>query len=412
VSDRRIDRRDLGRALSRKGASAWVVVERDQQIASIDQTGTTRSEQRTRWQLAVHVDTPTARGSAHVSLDAALGNADAIAAQAVDLARAGLGPAWSSPPPAAPARVDLDDGALHDPAAAAAHALPRTNAVGAAAIALREQVAVLTHAGFRTSWNATRARIDTIVATADHSLAVTCESRTLDGLATAEAIADAARDLDLLASAHAPISGPCTLVLRADALLHGGLGVWRAFVGQADAVVEREGLTRYREHTPVVPGADATAQPLTIASDGALAYGLESAPLGDDGEAVRRWTLVDGGVAAGLALSPREAALRGRNPNGGVRNLIVEPGAWTGPASGERVVEIRRLRSLTIDRYTGDASLEIALGVDRGVPFSGGLLRIDLIDALARAQRSAATITRGAYVGPAAVWIDRAELLA
>ena len=79
---------------------------------------------------------------------------------------------------------------------------------------------------------------------------------------------------------------------------------------------------------------------------------------------MRRWTLVERGVAAGLALSPREAALRGRNPNGGVRNLVVETGAWNGTATGDRVVEIRRLRSLSIDPYTGDASLEIALGVD------------------------------------------------
>jgi len=95
-----------------------------------------------------------------------------------------------------------------------------------------------------------------------------------------------------------------------------------------------------------------------------------------------------------------------------VRNLAVATGDWNGTAVGDRVVEVRRLRSLSIDPYTGDASLEIALGLDRGAPFAGGSLRIDLIDALALARRSTTSVTRGAYVGPASVWIDRAELLA
>jgi predicted Zn-dependent protease len=405
-----IDRRDLARALARHGASAWVVIEREQHLASVDERGATRGEQRTRWQLAVHVDTPTGRGSAHVALDALEGSADAIAQQAVELANAGLGPAWSSPPPAAPARVDLDDGALHDPAAGARAALP--NLPTATASALREQVAVTTHAGFHTSWTATRVRVDALVATADHSLAIARESRTIDGLGTAAAIADANRDLDMLASAHAATPGPCTLVFHADALLHDGIGVWRAFVDQADAVLARQGLARYRVGAPVAQGADALASPLSIASDGALPYGLYSAPVGDDGEAVRRWQLVEHGVAAGLALSPREASLRGKNPNGGVRNLVVAPGDWNGTAVGDRVVEIRRLRSLSIDRYTGEASLEIALGIDRGIAFVGGSLRLDLIEALALARRSTTSVTRGAYVGPSAVWVDTAEILA
>src|SRR5439155_4262859 len=127
--------------------------------------------------------------------------------------------------------------------------------------------------------------------------------------------------------------------------------------------------------------------------------GVLSAPLGDEGDAVRRWAMVERGVAAGLGLSPREAALRRRDPNGGVRNLAVELGSWTGEASG-KVLEVRRLRELAIDPYTGEASLEIALGVAGGKPFAGGTLRLDLIAALAHARRSTKPLTRGAYVGP------------
>jgi hypothetical protein len=407
-----IQARDLGRALARRGASAWAIVERDQRLASVDEAGKTRAEQRTRWRLAVHVDTPAGRGSAHVDLEAVDGHADTVATQAIELAHAGIGPAWTSPPPSAPARVDLDDGSLRDPVAAARAALPRhASLAGAAATALREQVTVTTHAGFHTSWTATRVRLDALVMAGGRSLAVARESRTLEGLGTADAIADAVHDLELFASARAPAGGPCTLVLHADAMLDDNLGIWHAFVSQADASIERQGLTRYREHQLIATGADQVASPLTIASDGALAYGLRSSPVGEEGEAVRRFSLVERGIASGLALSVREAALRGRDPNGGVRNLVVEPGSWSGTATGERVVEVRRLRSLSIDPYTGEAALEIALGTDRGVPFAGGSLRLDLIEALAHAQRSTTLVTRGAYVGPDAIWIDRSELI-
>ena len=163
-----------------------------------------------------------------------------------------------------------------------------------------------------------------------------------------------------------------------------------------------------------MPGADQVPDPLTITSDGALPYGVRSAPLGDDGDAVRTFPLVECGIAAGLGLSPREAALRKRDPNGGVRNLVVQPGLWDGRVDPSgRLVEVRRLRDLAIDPYTGRASLEIALGVVHGKgPFTGGTLRLDLVDALARARRSSARIRRGPYDGPSSVLIEHAELIA
>jgi len=405
-----IDARSLARALIRRGASAWTIVERDQHIATLD-AELTRSEQRTRWYLTVDVDMPAGRGTGHLRLDASAGSADAIADQAISLAHTGMGPAWTSPPPAAPARVDLDDGSLRDPVAAVKRALPAHAGVFATVTAMRELVSVTTHAGFHTTWPATLIRVDALVTSADRSLAITRASRTLDGLAIDAAIEDAYKDLALLATARAPVAGPCTLVLHTEAMLHGGLGVWQAFVPQADAATERQGLTRYREHAPIVEGANTAAEPLTIESDGALPYGLESAPLGDEGEAVRRFPLVERGMAAGLALSPREAALRGREPNGGVRNLVVAAGTWDGALPGADAIEVRRLRSLTIDRYTGEASLEIALGLAQGVPFTGGSVRIDLIASLARSRRSTGVITRGAYQGPTIASLGATVLL-
>src|SRR5262249_9454787 len=154
------------------------------------------------------------------------------------------------------------------------------------------------------------------------------------------------------------------LVLGPDALLHGGLGVWATFVAQAGAVGARQGLTRYHEKTPIVQGADQFPHPLPIASNGALPVGVLSAPLAGEGAPVRKFTLVDRGIAAGLGLSSREASLRHREPNGGVRNLVVGLGGWDESPGEGRVVEVRRLRALEIDPYTGDASLEVALGVD------------------------------------------------
>jgi hypothetical protein len=75
---------------------------------------------------------------------------------------------------------------------------------------------------------------------------------------------------------------------------------------------------------------------------------------------------------------------------------------------------VSRLRSLAIDPFTGDASLELGLSIDRGThaPFAGGTVRLDLISALARARRLSSTIHRGPYVGPAAILIEDVELLA
>jgi hypothetical protein len=415
---------DLANELVLRGLAEWVVIERAQELASLDEHARVRRrEHRVLWQLTVHVDTPAGRGSAHLVIDAAAGSASAAVDQAVALARASVGPAWISRPLAAPARVKLEDpalatGDLADAVRELVDKLPRPVGVTARASLLRERVDVVARQGFHTEWTATLARVDALAIAGRRSLAITREARQLGGLALSAALDHAKRDLHLLQQAVAPSAGPCALVLRADAMLHDdGLGVWSAFASQADAVVERQGLTRYRERAPIAPGADQMAEPLTIRSNGALDFGVRSAPLGDQGDAVRVFALVERGTAAGLGLSPREGALRGRDPNGGVRNLEVATGSWPGTLDGvaPRVVEVRRLRSLAIDPYTGEASLEIALGIDHTAgasqPFRGGSIRIDLIASLAKARRSATAITRGAYKGPDAVLVERAELL-
>jgi predicted Zn-dependent protease len=419
-----ITRRELLNVLGRRRLADWVLVEREQDLASVDEhTRVKRAERRVLWQLTVHFDSPAGRGSSYVTIDAVDGAADAAVDQAIALAQASIGPAWLSRSLAAPARVKLEDASLEkrttiDISAGIAKNVARPADVSARVSVLRENVNLVARQGLRTAWTATLLRADALVISGKHSLLVEREARQLSALDLDGALGQAKHDLDLLAKAGAPSGGACVLVFRADALLHDGLGVWAAFASQADAVVERQGLTRYRERTPIAPGAEQVAEPLTITSNGAIDFGVLSAPLGDHGDAVRTFKLVERGVAAGLGLTPREGALRGRDPNGGVRNLEVATGSWSGAieAAGARVVEVRRLRSLSIDPYTGDASLEIELGVEHGKsaakPFRGGSIRIDLIDALAKAKRSATEITRGAYKGPDAVLIERAEIIA
>ncbi|MFT3694362.1 MAG: hypothetical protein QM831_14540 [Kofleriaceae bacterium] len=415
-----IDRKSLTRALAKQAAIDWVVVERDQDIV-VDEPGSMgaqRQERRTRWLLTIHADTTNGRGSAAVTIDANEGDADHLVDQVAQLARLSVGPAWTSVPQAAPARVDLLDPEFGDPIAnVGLHklhaAIPnRPVTIIPTITMLREHVTVQTRLGFQTDWTATLARVELIVATTDHSIQVTREARRIQDLDLANTVDGAIEDLKRIATATAPPLGPCGVVFTADALLHGDYGLWQAFVDQADAVVGKQGLTRYHERLPIVPGADHVPEPLDVTSNGALAFGTKSAPVGDAGDAVREFALVTQGIAGSPGLSPREAALDHREPNGGVRNLIVNSGTWDGEVSG-RVLEIRRLRGLEVDPYTGDADIEVGLGVDRstGSSFAGGTLRLDLIAALARAKRSKNRTRRGSYEGPSAILIERAQLI-
>jgi predicted Zn-dependent protease len=417
-----IDRRALTRALATGDLADWVVIERDQELAVVDEDGGVREEHRTRWQVTVHADTPEGRGSTRVEIDASEGDPEQVVREAIARARVSVGPAWATTPQAAPARVELADPAFGNVRTAAVALLRLVPTRPAAKLAtgasvLRERVAVQSRQGVHADWLATLARVDALVILDDHGLEISREARRAEALELTGAVDDALADLRLLATATAAVPGPCAIVLAPDALLHGGLGVWNAFVTQADPVVARQGLTRYHERMPIVEGADQLAEPLSVTSNGALPYGVLSAPIGDDGDAVREFQLIEDGVAAGLGLTPREGALRHRDPNGGVRNLVVAVGSWDAaardPAGPMRVLEVRRLRGLEIDPYTGEADLEIGLAIDRttGAAFTGGTMRLDLIDALARARRSVRRIRRGPYDGPAAVRIERATLL-
>lgn len=483
-----ITQRDLVSRLARRSLGAWSVVERVQDIAIADELrALQRLDHRTRLALIVHQDVPRGRGSARLDLDAFDGSADDLIDQAISLALAAIGPAWSSTPPAAPAKVNVaDDDLIKRELEAVAQGIlarlrrPPDVTVTASAEILREKITVIASSGFHASWLATTLRADALVSTAgptaplatptgrgtgagtgtgtgagagtgtgtragagtgttagagtdtgtgagtgtgtgtrDRSLAISREARRADDLNLDTALAETADDLLSLAGAAPPSPGPCALWLGPEALLHGDdYGVWAIFAHQADSAVERQGLTRYRWRSEIIPGAAQLPEPLSITSNGALDFATRSTPVTDDAVAIRHFPLIHRGIAVGLGLSPREAALRNTDPNGGVRNLVVEPGTWPGtPSATTRTIEVRRLHALSIDPYSGDATLDIALGFEHRpdrpdpVPFTGGTVRLDLVTALARARRSGQLLRRGAYHGPASVLIDDADLM-
>ncbi|MDX2089724.1 MAG: metallopeptidase TldD-related protein [Kofleriaceae bacterium] len=419
-----ISRRALVDALSRRRVAEWTVIESAQEIARVDEQRPVRhTDTRTRWTVLVHHDVPQGRGSARIEVTALDANPNDLIEQAIELASVAVGPVWRSTPPAAPAKVDIFDPTLArvsllDVATSTLSQLkrPADLTVGATLELVREQTTVQASSGFSTRWPSSTARASFLVASHERSFEVVREARRIVDLDLATSLATAATDLQQLAAAAPTTPGRYTLALRSEALLHGGgLGLWSVFAERATADVERAGLLRYRLGAPIAPAADQLAEPITITSDGTLDFGLRSAPVGDDGDAIRRFALVERGVAVGLGTSMREAARRGKDPNGGIRNLVVTSGTWNDALpSTTRSLDVRRLRSLAIDPYTGDANLEIGLAIERDGTseraVTGGILHLDLVAALARARRSATPLRRGAYLGPGALLLEDVEV--
>ena len=161
---------------------------------------------------------------------------------------------------------------------------------------------------------------------------------------------------------------------------------------------------------PVAPSnaAAAIGDPLTISSDGARPFGWHSAPFGDLGEPVRRFDLVRDGVVADLALDLCEAALRGQSPNGGVRDLVVSPGAAPATelmvAGARPLVIASQVRWLEWDPRSGTLALELGAGhLLRGTTrtaVAGGALTGDAIALLHSARRSRELASHAWHHGP------------
>lgn len=375
-----------------------------------------------------------------------------------------LEPAWALPLPAAPARVAVADPALEGDLMNAADKLRvrimdliahKESALSGAARDARHvhvhierhRVAVATSRGFAHEWPETMVAVDLALSpeSARPGLAqpVRLQARRMADLDLEAALGRGARHLVDRERARPAPRGPYDLVITDDALTPhsvsdmSGLfehhraaayGWFGALVAQADPLLAREGLARYQPgqsihahghahghgHGEREPAGDA----LTLTSDGTIPFGLRSQPVGDLGEAVRRFVLVDRGKAAGLALDLREAALRKVMPNGGVRNLVVAPGSTpmaqiAEPATRD-LIQAVELDWMSVDTLSGAFVAALGLGyLMRGrevLPVSGGQFRGNLFELLASARLSAETVVSGWYLGPRAIRFSGVEL--
>lgn len=373
-------------------------------------------QQVERYRAIVHRDVPAGRGSATIDIDGSPGVPLAeLVGDAAERALATIGPAWTSPPPAAPARVAIADpaiGDVDDVAARIERAIAGAAAAAGAALraaeveVVRRTVTLATRGGLDASWPETELVVRADVERGGRRITVRRRARRLDDLDLDAAI-DAAVAIDARVAAAAPTpTGRIAIAIEAAALLHGGLGLLAAFVGQADPALERQGLLAARLGQPIVAGAATAAEPLTLVSDGTLAYGLASTPVADLGDPVRRFALIEHGLMRGLALDAREAALRRAQANGGVRGLTVPAGGAAADAlvAGAGLL-IEALHWLELEPMTGGFRARIALGrlVDgsggaRDV--QGGLIRGDALAALALSRRSRELVRTPSYHGP------------
>lgn len=393
--------------------AAWVARGGAQEGASSgERTATTTT-------VTVHVDNAAGRGSASFSLGAGDAVEDALPA-AVMRARQAVGPGWRSPPPAAPAKVIVADPKL-DTASLATVPGEIANQVAAAARAAGaelldvhveiaiEAVQIVTRRGIDARWPET---LCTVEARLSRDGAIARLARTVrrrDALSIGTSVADAVDRAIRRAKAPQTPAGTIPTVVRAPALLHGGRGFFEAVIAQADPALERQGLVRYRPGQPIAPGAVSAADPLTITSDGTLPFGLRSAPLDEQGTAVRRFELVGRGIARDLSLDGREASLRNASPNGGVRGIVVPKGAQPEASllAGGPLLLVEAWSWLDLAPVTGQFRAAIANGriIDAGGSHdvTGGIVRGDALEALAFSVRSKEMVATGEYYGPA-VW--------
>ncbi len=430
----------LERARARGRLHEYVVLETRREWASHQrgQPELRRGVDAERIEATIYRDQRTGRGSASFTLARDdEGDLDGLVAAAATRAGSGVGLAWQMPRPAAPARVVIAeplpngvDGALHAAQTEIDAALPTGHQLTRLEITAEStHTEVHTSTGFASEYPATTTRVNATLAGRDAAPGqierVRCRGHRLVDLALAGRLRTAATRLDDLAGTARLPAGEYDLVLREAALLgepcdrdDTGYGWFGPIVGQASGTLARQGLTRYPLGKSIFGKREVTGDPLSLASDGTIDFGLLSRPFGDLGEPVRRFELVSRGIATGYALDLREAALRGVTPNGGLRNLVVAPGTLPRDEllePGTRpLIEVLALTWLETNPRTGGFVAELGLGrLHRGgatSPVVGGALTGNVFDLFARARLSLSSTARGWYYGPDAIRIDRATI--
>ncbi|MCG8417608.1 MAG: metallopeptidase TldD-related protein [Proteobacteria bacterium] len=424
-----------------------VAVERQVERAHIERVGGRERRRRVARRdidLSLFRDIGRGRGWARVSIAEAVPDLESLLRRAVQRAARAVGPGWGLPPPSAAARVDIADPAMDSDVMTAADAIGRSLdepigsgfRVGSLAIVIeRGRTDIRTSRGLTHGHSHTLLTIEAMIALAEGTSGVVerlhVQSRQLAALDLPVALSRAVQQLDDRNKAILLVPGRYDLVVARDALVPRNVGYGRALVAdfdaavfgerparygwfepivaQADARADRIGLTRYRPGQLIYGDRVVTGDPLTVVSDGTVPFGLLSRPLGDLGEPVRRFVIIERGTATDLAFDLREAALRGVTANGGLSNLVIAPGTLSPGAMREPVqrpvVEVADLRWLDIDSSTGMFTAELGLSYlhdgSRDVrPVRGGFVHGNIFDYLPAIRLSSRTKTHSWYLGP------------
>ena len=409
------------------GVDEWLVIERQVRRTrrTVGPGGAAEMVGQTLSAI-LYRDLETGRGVARVDLTSEdEGEARARLAAAAEQAALAVGPGWVLPPPAAPARVEVADPDIIGNLAGVGGEVLRPVERVKLAVARAELTAELStyriesSHHFASEYQATRLSFDVTVSDGRGGAErVRGAVRRMRDVRLAARLTRALETAGLRRSARPIEPGSYDLLLGPGALAMPRHGCFAPIVAQASGERIRLGLSRYRPGQKVFA---AGGEDFTLVSDGTIPFGIESAPFGALGEPVRRFVLVEDGVAVDRALDLREGALAGVPPNGGVRNLALSPGRETAAelsAPGERpLLVVRELAWLDADRQSGDLTAEVGLatvthkGGAAPVTVSGGLFSGNAYDLLGRARRSRESGAAAWYRGPRALRIDRVDVV-
>ncbi len=252
-----------------------------------------------------------------------------------------LGPAWRLPQPAAPARVLAHDPSESRGVKALARALldrfhdalPKTVQPLAANVRVRQaKHRTILSCGFDNRYLSTNIWLEATIQSAGGS-PVPLRLRARRFADITQSLGDAierAKQHSLGDVKATPLpAGEVDLVLVHSAYLprsSNDFGIWTPLVQQAQASRVRAGISTHTPGQPLFEKA-MSGDALSIRSEGTKPYALRCAPFSTDGQAVRNFSLAKAGMATGVAIGHRDAALGLGTANGGVRRLVVEGGS-------------------------------------------------------------------------------------
>ncbi len=237
--------------------------------------------------------------------------------------------------------------------------------------------------------------------------------RRVSDLALDESVARAARTARDAMDASAPGAARSAVVFSGEPLRDGSLSdFWQPLRFHTSAEAAYRKLSRFAPGRSITSGRLA-GEPLELAGDATLRYGVASAPFDRDGVALGRVQLVEDGMLLRYWATKEFADHLGVEPTGALTNLTVSAGRAREAdllADGP-LLQVVSFSWFNPDSITGDFSCEIRLGYEhrrgRVRPVKGGAVQGNLFAALSHATFSREVDWMGSYHGPRSVRFER-----